>query len=256
MELDNNEVRYQKNGKVEYLTFAAFDAFPELRAAFAIRGYENTDYNLSETNDSYAQLAEALKVNPDNVVMAPVQVHGAAYARVNNATDTPNHVDALMTNVPGISLVMRVADCIAILVYDPVNKAIADIHSGWRGTLQRIAPKTIRGMATEYGSRPEDLIVVFCPSIGADHFEVTEDVRAQFEAEYGTEHIVNCEDGEHFLIDAPACVVDSLVEIGVNLKNIHLSGLCTVCHKDLIHSYRGNIESEKQCRNASIICIM
>jgi copper oxidase (laccase) domain-containing protein len=96
---------------------------------------------------------------------------------------------------------------------------------------------------------------VLCPSIGADHFEVTEDVRAQFEAEFGVEHITQRDD-EHYLIDAPACLVDSLVGIGVRPENIHLSGLCTVCHNNLIHSYRANNEAEKARRNASIICIM
>ncbi len=255
MELSNDEVRHQKKLGVEFLEFSAFDAYPELLADFAIRGQANLDYNWSESNGNYIKLAMALGVDYDGIVKAPEQVHGDEAARVNSAMDTPNRVDALMTNVPGISLVMRVADCIAVLVYDPVNRAIANIHSGWRGTLLRIAPKTVQRMATEYGSKPEDLIIALCPSIGPDHFEVTEDVRAQFAAKYGTAHITQ-KDYEHYLIDSPACVVDSLVEVGVKRENIHLSGLCTVCHKDLIHSYRGNDEAEKSCRNASIICIM
>ncbi len=255
MELSNAEVRHCQNGDIEYLEFTAFDAFPEVRGAFAIRGRENIDYNWSADNNNYRRLAKVLGVDFEKMMRAPEQVHGDEYARINSVTDLPNYVDALMTNVPGISLVMRVADCIAVQIYDPVNYAIANIHSGWRGTLKRIAPKTVLGMVMEYDSAPEDLIVALCPSIGADHFEVTEDVRAQFEAEYGTEHITQRDD-KHYLIDAPACLVDSLVGIGVRPENIHLSGICTVCHSDLIHSYRANIEAEKSRRNASIICIM
>ena len=255
MELDNDEVRHQKKLGVELLEFKAFDNYPELLADFAIRGQANLDYSWSESNGNYLKLAMALGIDYDSIVSAPVQVHGDAVARVNSVMDTPNNVDALITNVPGISLVMRVADCIAVLVYDPVNRAIANIHSGWRGTLLRIAPKTIQRMTAEYGTKPEDVIVALCPSIGPDHFEVTEDVRVQFEAEYGSAHISQ-KDDEHYLIDSPACLVDSLTGIGVKRENIHSSGLCTVCHSDLIHSYRGNTDSEKMCRNASIICIM
>ena len=255
MELDNDEVRHRKMLGVEVLEFKAFDNYPELLADFAIRGQANLDYSWSESNGNYIKLAMALGVDYDGIVSAPVQVHGDAAARVDSAMDTPNNVDALITNVPGISLVMRVADCIAVLVYDPVNCAIANIHSGWRGTLQRIAPKTIQRMAAEYGTKPEDVVVALCPSIGPDHFEVMEDVRAQFEAEYGSAHISQKDDG-HYLIDSPACLIDSLTDIGVKRESIHSSELCTVCYSDLIHSYRGNADAEKMCRNASIICIM
>ena len=254
MELSNSEVRHCQNGDIEYLQFTAFDAYPELRAAFGIRGHANIDYK-SDDYENYRKLADALGMDNQKIMSAAEQVHGDEYARVNSVNDKPNHVDALVTNVPGISLVMRVADCIAVQIYDPVNRAIANIHSGWRGTLKRIAPKTVLGMMMEYDSRPEDLIVALCPSIGADHFEVTEDVRAQFEAEYGTDHIVQRDD-IHYLIDAPACLADSLIGIGVRPENIHSSGICTVCRNDLIHSYRANNEAEKTRRNASIICIM
>ena len=243
------------HGDVDYFKATVFDAYPEIRAAFAVRGYNNMDYNCPLDGEAYRRLANTLGVDFQKIKSAPVQVHGDECARINSMDDAPDNIDALMTNVPGISLVMRVADCIAVQVYDPVNKAIANIHSGWRGTLKRIAPKTVQKMTVEYGSKPEDLIIVLCPSIGPDHFEVKEDVRAQFEAEFGASHIKSV-DSEHYLIDAPACVVDSLTEIGVPRENIHLSGICTVCQNDVIHSYRANIESEKQRRNASIICIM
>ena len=81
-----------------------------------------------------------------------------------------------------------------------------------------------------------------------------EDVRAKFEAEYGTEHIKDADPG-HFLIDSPACVVDSLVEIGVPRENIHLSNLCTVCHQNVIHSYRSMYGDDKKMRNVAIICL-
>ena len=251
----NDEMNYVTQSGVDYLNFLAFADFPEIIAGFAVRGTANKDYNWTDTNENYQQLAEVAGFNVDKMVRSMEQVHGADIARVDSPDDMPNKVDALITNVPGITLVMRVADCIDILMYDPMQKAIANVHSGWRGTLQQIGLKTVRRMQEEYGCRPEDIIAVLCPSIGPDHFEVTEEVRAQFESEFGADHIEDNGNG-HFLIDAPAYVMDNLEKAGLKREKIHNADFCTVCNRQLINSYRGNIESEKSMRNAAFLSII
>jgi hypothetical protein len=252
MELDNSEVYYSKQNGVDLIKFRVFDQEPGVTAAFAIAGFRDTDYAHPPMN--YSRLADAVGVNFESIVNVEYQDHGDDIDRIDSIADFPTHVDAVVTNVPGISLTIRTADCIAVLIYDPVNHAIANVHSGWRGTLLRIAPKTIQRMHQEFGTNPEDVIVVLCPSIGPDHFEVMEDVRSKFEAEYGLEHIKDGENG-HFLIDSPACVVDSLVEIGVPKEKIHLSNLCTVCHQNVLHSYRSTYGDDKKMRNVALICL-
>ena len=255
MELSNNEVHLVVRDKIEYLEFTAFDKYhDDMTAVFAIRGHLNMDYNWPRTDVNYDELASTIGVDSNKVMRITEQVHGDLCLRVDNTDIIPDKVDALMTNVPGITLVTRMADCIAVLAYDPINRAIANIHSGWRGTIQKIAPKTVEKMMKEYGTNPKDLIIVLCPSIGKDHFEVMNDVKTLFAESFGDDHIEDCGDG-HFLIDAPLYLADSLVAVGVARENIHFSNICTVCHNDLVHSFRGNIESEKQFRNAALICL-
>ena len=88
--------------------------------------------------------------------------------------------DAFITNLPGVSIGVRTADCVPILLSDAENHVIAAIHSGWKGTVQKIAMKTIGVMETKFKIRPEDLVAVIGPSIGPESFQVGEEVAIKF----------------------------------------------------------------------------
>ena len=92
--------------------------------------------------------------------------------------------DAVMTDVPDILLGVQVADCVPVLVADPKRKAVAAFHAGWRGTLKRIVERGVGLMRLRYGSRPEDLIGVVGPSIGACCYSVGEEVKHEFESQF------------------------------------------------------------------------
>jgi len=92
--------------------------------------------------------------------------------------------DAVMTDVPGVLLGVQVADCVPVLVADVKRQAVAAFHAGWRGTLRRIVERGIGRMRLRYGSRPEDLIAVVGPSIGACCYSVGEEVRHEFESQF------------------------------------------------------------------------
>jgi hypothetical protein len=92
--------------------------------------------------------------------------------------------DAMMTNVPGVMLGIQVADCVPVLVVDVRQRAVAAFHAGWRGTLVRIVERGIGRMRLRYGSRPEDLLAVVGPSIGACCYSVGEEVRFDFESQF------------------------------------------------------------------------
>ena len=92
--------------------------------------------------------------------------------------------DALITREKGVLLVMQTADCVPILLADTKNRAVAAIHSGWRGTLRRIAEKTLGRMRMEFGTRPEDVIAAVGPSIGRCCYEVGSDVAKEFAAQF------------------------------------------------------------------------
>jgi YfiH family protein len=92
--------------------------------------------------------------------------------------------DALITREPGVLLVVQTADCIPILLADPKRRAIAAIHSGWRGTVRRIAAKALGRMQMEFGTKPEDVIAALGPGIGQSCYEVGTEVAAEFHAQF------------------------------------------------------------------------
>ena len=91
-------------------------------------------------------------------------------------------VDALITNVPGVAISVRTADCIPVLLYDPVHKAVAAVHAGWRGTVQHISLKVIDRMRELYGTQASNLLAVIGPGIGPDSFQVGQEVADAFAA--------------------------------------------------------------------------
>ena len=118
-------------------------------------------------------------------VVQPHQVHGCEIREVLRADTTRDElegVDALVTNLPGVAISVRTADCIPVLMYDPVHKAVAAVHDGWRGTVQRLSQKVIAEMRHRYGTNPADLKAVIGPGIGPDSFQVGQEVVDEFAA--------------------------------------------------------------------------
>ena len=116
-------------------------------------------------------------------VVQPHQVHGCEIREVLRADTTRDElegVDALVTDVPGVAISVRTADCIPVLMYDPVHKAIAAVHDGWRGTVQRLSQKVISFMHERYGTCAADVFAVIGPGIGPDSFQVGQEVVNEF----------------------------------------------------------------------------
>jgi purine-nucleoside/S-methyl-5'-thioadenosine phosphorylase / adenosine deaminase len=142
--------------------------------------------------------------------------------------------DALISNVPGLTLVVRTADCLPILIADPENRAVAAVHAGWRGTVQEIVLEAVQAMASEYGSRPESLVIAIGPGIGACCYEVGPDVAQQFSRFFPERQDLN----GSVKIDLPESTVRQLRRNGGRTGQIDSSGLCTRCLADHFHSYR------------------
>ena len=114
-------------------------------------------------------------------VVQPHQVHGCEIREVLRADTTRDElegVDALVTDVPGVAISVRTADCIPVLLYDPVHKAVAAVHDGWRGTVQRLSQKVISFMHERYGTCAADVFAVIGPGIGPDSFQVASTLSA------------------------------------------------------------------------------
>lgn len=147
--------------------------------------------------------------------------------------------DGLMTNVPGLPLVIFSADCIPILLYDPVNRAAAACHAGWRGTAQAIAQKTVRQMTEVYGSKPGDLRAAVGPGIGPccfiTHSDVTEAMFGAF-GDMTSDYVNPIPETDQFHVDLKGINAALLRAAGV--ERIDVSSHCTGCRQDLFWSHR------------------
>jgi len=172
--------------------------------------------------------------------------------------------DALVTQAQGLLLGIQTADCIPLLLVDPRHRAVAAVHAGWRGTVARIAEKTVGRMAMEFGTRPKDVLAALGPGIGRCCYEVGPDVVKEFAAQFS-------DAGEWF--DGPFAMLASgedpnplawltmmppghqpppvrchldlhaansaiLTNAGLRRKNIFAADFCTSCRTDLFFSYR------------------
>ena len=201
-------------------------------------------------------------------LVAIEQIHSDVVHRITSATPTIPTVakgDALLSDVPGILLAVQTADCVPILLADRRRRAVAAIHSGWRGTLLRIAAKTLGRMRMEFGTSPQDVVAAIGPSIGRCCYEVGSEVAAAFHSQFPNARVwfdgpfdalAAGENDPNWLpwltmkppghapppprvhLDLVAANRAILAEAGVPPVQIFQSGLCTACRGDLFFSYR------------------
>ena len=171
-------------------------------------------------------------------VVSPFQVHGRNVVRAG-ARDGGMVIpatDALITDAPGVALLLRFADCVPVLFYDPVRRAVGLAHAGWRGVAAGVVPATVQAMATAFGSRPEEVWAGTGPAIGPQHYSVGVEVVEAIQATLpeGAQVATHC-DGR-WMMDLPAALEAQLRATGVT--QIEQSGLCTASRVDEWYSHR------------------
>jgi YfiH family protein len=145
--------------------------------------------------------------------------------------------DAILTDQPGVTLFMRFADCVPILLYDPQQKAIGLVHAGWQGTVRRTTEAAVKAMQARYGSRPENILAGIGPSIGAHHYEVGPEVIEQVQAAFGSEAraLLPAHDGA---VQFDLWQANRLVLNQAGVREVELANLCTACHLEDWFSHR------------------
>ena len=145
----------------------------------------------------------------------------------------------IVSNASGVLAGVKTADCVPILLGDPVTGAFAAVHAGWRGTLATAAIIAVKRLAEEYEVRPQDLRVAIGASAGACCYEVGSDVIDEFTSRFvdGPKLFTPTRPG-HALVDLLQANRDQLVSAGVNPERIHTAPICTMCRTDLFFSYR------------------
>jgi len=189
-----------------------------------------------------------------DVLTMGAQVHGDTVAVVEEADAGRRFeaTDALVTDVAEVPLVILVADCVAVALYDPIKKAVGLAHAGWRGTVAGIAPKAVTAMMNAFGTDPADLVASISPSIGPCCYEVGAEVVDRFYAEQPlvADHVLTQADfasagsfdggvneGRRMLNLWRANVLQ-LVSAGVFEANIDVAGVCTSCNTREFFSHR------------------
>lgn len=276
MDLSNENIIHIKTKMNEYIQFRKLLEYQDI----LVHAYSlGTDLNFRTSTikkekipkeeykkaiKSYQLLCDSIDCNYINLVKTN-QEHTdcvkIVYEKVNK--DEPDfnlrkyyNTDGLITNQKDRILSTTNADCILLLFFDPIKKVVANIHSGWKGTLQRIAIKTVQKMVKEFGCNPKDIICCICPSIRKCHFEVEKDVKDMFEKEFQdldnlNEIIEEKVPSQKWNINTVLINQIILEKQGLKKENIIDSGICSVCHSDLIHSYR--VEKQGYGLNTALI---
>lgn len=190
--------------------------------------------------ENHRRIYRALDVNPERAVSCWL-VHSATVKVIDDESKLNGNLeqaDAIITNQPDTPLVMRYADCVPLLLYDPVKRAIGLAHAGWRGTVKGMAAATVRALESAFGSRPEDLQALIGPAISQRNYQVGDEVVAQANAYFGDGAAVVARDpadGSAFLDLWRANRLD-LERQGV--RNIEVLNICTFDNKDNFYSHR------------------
>ncbi len=161
------------------------------------------------------------------------------------------NVDGLITDIPGIPLMLRFADCVPVLFYDPKHRAIGLAHAGWRGTVGKVVTHTVQAMGAAFGTEPRDLVACIGPSIGPCCYEIGADLQAKVEAAFPGEFpsLLRCNGSVHLdLWEANALQLRSM-----GIGKIEVAGICTSdCTGDL---YSWRREHGNTGRFAAIIAL-
>lgn len=263
------EITLNEQSKLVIKELAAFVRFPNWEVPDGVRyGYSarilghskgiygamNLGFNRGDdpkpVKENYRDMCEALSIPMEKLVFTK-QTHlcnirkvsakdcGNGIMRENAFTD----IDGLMTDEPGVPLVVFTADCVPLFFYDREKHAIALVHAGWRGTVHGIAAETVRRMSQEYGSVPSDILVAVGPSICRECFEIGPEVAEEFEKAFPVPmdeegSILFHGRGDRFQADLWAANRWYLESAGVPRKNITMSDLCTMCRPQMFFSHR------------------
>ncbi|MBQ7793564.1 MAG: peptidoglycan editing factor PgeF [Clostridia bacterium] len=199
----------------------------------------NSDDSIENVRCNYEIIAKELGMDVKRLVLSK-QVHKTDIVDVTSL-DAGNGLwydnkfesaDALVTNEKNLPLVTFFADCVPVFLLDTKKEVLALAHSGWRGTVGKIAALTVRHMCDKYGSCAEDILAGIGPSIRQCCFEVGEEVAEHFSKEF----VDRCKAKPH--IDLQGAIAAQLEAVGVKRENITDSGICTCCRSDEFYSHR------------------
>lgn len=258
MDLSNDNIIHVKQGEVEYLQFKELLQYSDkVQHAYSLKPLQFSDKNkIAPTN--YKKICEVLDIDSDKIIKS-AQKHTDVVKDIKEYTEEEfEFVDGFVTAKKNIPIVTKYADCTPIILYDKIKNVIGNVHSGWRGTLQRISVKAVKLMEEEYGCNPADILVCIGPCIKQCHFQVEEDFINKFKKEFGNVDKYYkigevIEGKQKYYFDTTTLIIDYLTKIGIKKENIFDSNICSVCNVDSMYSFRA--EKENADRNMNIVML-
>jgi YfiH family protein len=207
----------------------------------------------ARVRENQQRIFQALKLEPESAYDV-WQVHSADVAVADRPRAGREHIraDIILTTVPGVTLFMRFADCVPILLYDPRKKVIGLAHAGWLGTVRQAARVAVEAMGSHFGSRPSDLVAALGPAIGPDHYAIGEDVISAFRESFGRDagsHLKMFDGRTHLdLISANRHLLHS-----TGVESIEQADICTACDVSQWFSHRA--EKGRTGRFGALFCL-
>lgn len=183
------------------------------------------------------KLANKIEVLGSQLIFAN-QTHSTNVKVVNDTSESLDDIDAMITNKKGVCLNVLTADCVPILLIDPVKNVIGVVHAGWKGTLDKIAQSTVLKMKEVYGVDSHDLMVGIGPCISFENYEVGEEVASQFAPEFYCQRRNN-----KYLLDLRKVNIHQLTSLGVKKVNIEVMNICTKTSNRFYSARREGIQS-------------
>lgn len=256
----------QRNGTLEYLTAEGITVphcFTTRYGGVSTGTQESLNLaygrgdSMENVEANLRRLANALDFDPEKYVLTR-QIHTDIVRVVTEADchgfchrDYPE-CDALVTNTPGVSLLVFTADCTPLLFHDPVTGAVGAAHAGWRGTAKAIGGKTVEAMVRQFGCKPENIRAAIGPNIAQCHFETDRDVPDAMTAAFGEEaEAFIRKRGEKYYLDLKG--LNALVLRRAGVRHIEISGDCTYCQSRRFWSHRAT-RGERGSQGAVITC--
>ena len=226
----------------------------------------NLSYSSGDSRDkvdeNYRRFFSAIGCEASRAV-ASCQVHEGNVKKVS-ACDMGNgftkknrflSADGLVTNERGIALLIFYADCVPVLLYDGKKGVISAVHSGWRGTVEKIAENAVSIMKHDYGCDPTDIIAAIGPHIQKCCYEVSNDVAQSINSAYDNgEDLMTRTGNGKFMLDLDKAVYTNLVKGGLREENIYSCKECTSCRNDIYFSHRAQ-KGKKGIMSASIMLV-
>lgn len=210
-------------------------------------GFARND-SIENVYENFRLFCKSAGIEPNSLVCTR-QVHGTRVRFVGESDKGKGFpgnenglygVDGLVTTTPGITMVTFHADCAPVFLFEPGIKAASLVHSGWRGTLGNIVSEAIKAMKSIPGFNAGRVTAVIGPSIRYCCFEVDEEVYMHFFEKYKNDALYEQTPEGKWKIDLKGIIEHELRQEGIPPENIHDSGICTKCRKDLFYSYRGD----------------